>query len=43
VYSVPDQMPEAVAKDLVRGGHALDISARSETPEQHKHTEKRKK
>ena len=43
VYSVPDQMPEAVAKDLVRGGHALDISARSETPEQNRHTEKRNK
>lgn len=43
VYSVPDQIPEEIAKDLVRGGHALDISERSETPEQARHTEKRNK
>lgn len=40
-YSVPGQMSEETAKDLVRGGNALDISYTEKAIVQN--TEKRKK
>jgi len=41
-YNVPGQMSEETAKDLVRGGNALDISVYTEKATV-QNTEKRKK